>query len=303
MTVLKNDENRNNDKTVGAVLSKGARILTDAGIENAKAEARYLMAQYRDTDIATLYSELYAQLDDFTAMRFMKAIKKRATHYPFQYILGFTYFLEYKFICREKVLIPRFDTENLVMHALEMSPAKGQNVLDMCTGSGCIGISYYLTRLKEGYKDNVTLSDISPDALRLAEDNARGNDADVTVVESDLFEAFKNEDGTPAVKFDMILSNPPYIRTKDIYNLIKDVRDFEPRLALDGEADGLGFYRRIIKEAPDFLTDEGVLIFEIGSEEYMDVQDMMLDAGFRDIKRLKDMSGLDRVVSGIYKER
>ena len=287
------------ENSIGALIAKGGKILTDAGIENSKAEARILMAEYRNEDIASLYAHLSDRLDDFTIMRYMKAIKKRTTHYPFQYILGYTYFMDLKFICREKVLIPRFDTENLVMHALELSPAKGIKVLDMCTGSGCIGIAYNLWREKEGYSDDVTISDISENAISLATENAAALEAGVKIVQSDLFEAFRNADGTPAVKFDMILSNPPYIRTKDINNLIKDIRDYEPRLALDGSPDGLSFYRRIISEAPEFLNEDGKLIFEIGSEEYMDVQDLMLDAGFRDIKRLKDMSGLDRVVSGV----
>ncbi len=287
------------ENSIGALIAKGGKILTDAGIENSKAEARILMAEYRNEDIASLYAHLSDRLDDFTIMRYMKAIRKRTTHYPFQYILGYTYFMDLKFICREKVLIPRFDTENLVMHALELSPAKGIKVLDMCTGSGCIGIAYNLWREKEGYSDDVTLSDISENAISLATENAAALEAGVKIVQSDLFEAFRNADGTPAVKFDMILSNPPYIRTKDINNLIKDIRDYEPRLALDGSPDGLSFYRRIISEAPEFLNEDGKLIFEIGSEEYMDVQDLMLDAGFRDIKRLKDMSGLDRVVSGV----
>ena len=287
------------ENSIGALIAKGGKILSDAGIENAKAEARLLMAEYRNEDIATLYAHLPDRLDDFTAMRYMKAIKKRTTHYPFQYILGYTYFMDHKFKCREKVLIPRFDTETLVFHALENSPAKGIDVLDMCTGSGCIGIGYYLWRMKEGYKDNVTLSDISEFALSLAEENASDLDAEVEIVESDLFAAFRNEAGEAARSFDMILSNPPYIRTKDINNLIKDIRDYEPRLALDGSLDGLAFYRRIISEAPEFLNEGGRLILEIGSEEYMDVQDMMLEQGFKEIKRLTDMSGLDRVVSGI----
>ena len=292
------------EKTIGGLIIKGSKILSDAGIENAKAEARLMMAEYTQKDMASLYAGLKDVLDDFTAMRYMKSIKKRAKHYPFQYIIGYTYFMDYKFICREKVLIPRFDTENLVLHALELSPGKDIRVLDMCTGSGCIGISYNLIRNKEGYNDEIYLTDISDDALRLAEDNRKKLRADVKVLKSDLFEAFEplvaeNGEIPENDRFDLIISNPPYIRTKAINNLIKDVRDFEPRLALDGSMDGLDFYRRIIKDARRFLKEDGRLAFEIGSDQYMTVSDLMKKEGFKHIKKLKDMSGLDRVVSGV----
>lgn len=291
-------------KSIGALITKGSKILTDAGIENAKAEARVMMSEYTHKDMAELYSKLNDRLDDFTAMRFMKSIKKRATHYPFQYILGYTYFMDNIFLCRENVLIPRFDTENLVMHALELSPGKDIKVLDMCTGSGCIGISYKLIREKEGYHDEVILTDISDDALALAKENSEKLGADVKIVKSDVFEAFEKEDSEERIvsekdKFDLIISNPPYIRTKDINNLIRDVRDHEPRLALDGASDGLKFYRRIIGDARRFLKEDGRLAFEIGCEQYMDVSEMLKNEGFKHIKKLRDMSGLDRVVSGV----
>ena len=292
------------EKSIGGLIAKGSKILTDAGIENAKAEARLFMVEYTHKDLSRLYARLTEKLDDFTAMRYMRSIRKRATHYPLQYILGYTYFLDYKIKCREKVLIPRYDTENLVLHALEMSPDKQIKVLDLCTGSGVIGITYKLWRIKEGYEDDkVILSDISDDAINLAEENASELGADVTVTKSDLFEVFEEvgEEGEiiKADKFDMILSNPPYIRTKEINNLVRDVRDFEPRLALDGSMDGLEFYKRIIDKAPEHLNENGVLIFEIGSNQYMPVSTMMKNAGFKHIRKLRDMSGLDRVVSGI----
>ena len=291
------------EKSIGGLIAKGSRILTDAGIENAKAEARLLMSEYTHQDLSSLYMKLKERLDDFTAMRFMKSIRKRATHYPFQYILGYTYFLDYKIICREKVLIPRFDTENLVLHALEMSPDRPAKVLDLCTGSGCIGLTYNLWRRRDGYDDNVILSDISEDAIGLAEDNRDALKADATIIKSDLFEEFEewSEDGelVKAEKFDLILSNPPYIRTKEINNLIRDVRDYEPRLALDGSMDGLAFYKRIIEYAPQHLNENGALILEIGCDQYMSVSTLMKNAGFKHIKKLRDMSGLDRIVSGV----
>ena len=288
------------ERKIGALLERGSKILQDAFIENNKAEARHLMSLYMDEDLASIYSRLNDELDDFTAMRYMKAIKKRASHYPLQYITGFTYFLDWEFECRENVLIPRFDTENLVLHGIELSLDRDMNVLDMCTGSGCIGISYSLLRQRKGYNDKVTLVDISDDAISLARANAEKLDAgdNISIIKSDLFSALEDGNGKPLEKFDMILCNPPYIRSKDINNLMKDVRDYEPRLALDGSPDGLAFYRIVIDKANDFLTEEGCIAFEIGYEQYMDVADMLKKAGFEHITRLRDMSGLDRVVSG-----
>ena len=295
-------ENRYGEKTIGGLIAKGTRILTDAGIDNSQAEARHLLSHYMDMDLAAMYANLSDEVDEFTAMRYMKSISKRATHYPYQYILGFTYFLDYTFICEEGVLIPRYDTEGLVLKAMEMAPDKDIDVLDMCTGTGCIGISYYLMREKEGYDDNVTLADISEKALELSKKNAQKLGAHIDIIKTDLFEELKDEKGRPLKKYDMILSNPPYIKTSDMKNLIKDVRDYEPRLALEAGADGLRFYRRIISEAVEFLKDGGKLIMEIGFDQYLEVEELMREAGFKDIYKMKDMSDLDRVIYGtLYK--
>ena len=301
-TALKSDgdflENNNfSEKSIGKIINRASNMLRDAGIINHQAEARHLMMEFLNEDLASIYSRLADELDDVTAMRYMKAVKKRTTHYPFQYIIGYTYFMEYKFNCKEKVLIPRYDTENLVMHSLDLSKNRDMKVMDLCCGTGCIGISYYLWRKRDGYKDDVTLVDISDDAIALSKENAEKLDADVRVVQSDLFSAFRDEDGNPNCKFDMILSNPPYIKTGDINFLMKDVREFEPRLALDGSRDGLNFYRRIISELRDFLVEDGKIVFEIGDEQYMDVSELLRDEGFKDIVKLRDMSGYDRVVS------
>lgn len=289
---------RFSEKSIGGLINRAFRMLKDAGIENYMAEARLLMAELIKMDLSSIYARLEEELDDVTAMRYMKMVKKRTTHYPFQYILGYTYFMDHKFACKENVLIPRFDTEGLVMHAVDMSPDKEMRVLDLCTGTGCIGISFSLARREEGYNDDVTLVDISDYAIDLATENAKKLGAPVEIVKSDLFAAFEDEDGNPTRRFDMILSNPPYIRSNDINMLMKDVRDYEPRLALDGSRDGLYFYRRILEKAKDFLTEDGRIVFEIGYDQYMDVSELMRDVGFGHIQKLKDMGGMDRVVSG-----
>ena len=286
------------EKTIGYQLNKGAQMLETAGIDNARAEVRFLLSEVTNLTPVVLYAMLSNELDDVTIMRYKRLLKKRATHYPLQYIIGKTYFMDMKFICREKVLIPRNDTENVVTCALDNSPEKNISVLDMCTGSGCIGIAYYVWRRKDGFDDDVVLADISEDALELAKENAIQNRARVSILHSNLFNSLKDENGKATRKFDMILCNPPYIKSADINYLMKDVRDYEPRLALDGQRDGLAFYRAVSQEAPMFLKRGGMLIFEIGYDQYMDVAKLMKDNGFKSVKKLRDMSDLDRVVYG-----
>ena len=272
-------------------------MLDVANIDDPKGESRIFLGLLLNIENAEMYANLDRIVDEFTVRKYMTWIKKRCTHYPLQYIVGYTFFYDYDFNCRENVLIPRFDTEHMVSLAVEMGPDRSAKVLDMCTGSGCVGISVYLERLKDGYEDEVTLTDISDDALSLAAENARHLDADVRILKSDLFEAFTDEDGNPTEKFDIFLCNPPYIRSAEINFLMKDVREYEPRLALDGDRDGLKFYKEIIPKLRDYLTETGVVIFEIGSEQYESVAKLLRSAGFSRIHKYTDFSQLDRIVT------
>ena len=165
-------------------------------------------------------------------------------------------------------------------------------VLDLCTGSGCIGISV----AKLCPDTEVTLADISEGALSVAKKNAQNLDAGVTLIKGNLFE---NIEG----RFDYILSNPPYIPSEVIEGLMPEVKEHEPRLALDGEADGLSFYREIINEAPDYLNPDGRIYFEIGAEQGEDLTHLMNERGFSEVKVHKDLAGLDRIVTGIYSRK
>jgi len=180
------------------------------------------------------------------------------------------------------------------------------NVLDMCTGSGCIAISIY-KRAKVPLK--VTAVDISPDALEVAKRNAAFNDAAcINFVESNLFEKInenicgKNskECGTMGAGplYDVIVSNPPYIPTEVVKGLMPEVRDYEPHLALDGTEDGLEFYRRITEDSVKYIKEGGYLLYEIGCEQGNAVKEIMLDNGYEDIEIIRDLAGLDRVVAG-----
>ena len=201
------------------------------------------------------------------------------TQRPLAQRFGGAFFCELPFYVNRHVLIPRFDTELLVEEVIKNSKA-GSSVLDLCTGSGCIAV----VLAKHDFL--VTASDISRKALRVARRNARLHNASIKFVRSNLFENIKQ-------KFDVIVSNPPYIKTSEIGKHDKSIL-FEPRIALDGGADGLKFYREIIKNS------RGHLFLEIGHELENDVKKLLHEGGFRDIKVVKDKQGLSRVVHGIF---
>jgi release factor glutamine methyltransferase len=175
------------------------------------------------------------------------------------------------------------------------SHGAGLRVLDMCCGSGCIGISFKLCRQKKGYNDDsVVLADISDKALALTEKNIEKLGVQANIVKTDLFE---NIDG----KYDMILSNPPYIRSSDVKTIMKDVQLYEPKLALDGHEDGLYFYKRIIKDARKYVNENGIIIFEIGYDQAEDIRSLLVDGGYDNIEVIKDYAGLDRIVSAGFR--
>ena len=213
-------------------------------------------------------------------------LRKRAEHVPLQYITGEQEFMGLPFRVNPSVLIPRQDTETLVEEALKVVKS-GMKVLDLCTGSGCILISI-LSKVSNVEGHGV---DISKQALIVAKENAKLNDVAVTFEKSDLFEAVDDT-------FDVIVSNPPYIPTEDIVTLMPEVAHFEPMQALDGKEDGLYFYRKIIKECKQYLNTNGVILFEIGHNQANDVTQMLQEAGFQEIRVVKDLAGNDRVVIG-----
>ena len=195
------------------------------------------------------------------------------------------------FKVNENVLIPRQDTEILVENAIMKIGGKKCRVLDLCTGSGCIAISI------SHFCPNVEIvaADISAKALEVAEENNKANQTNVKFVESDLFE---NIEG----KFDVIVSNPPYISAEKIKELMPEVSMYEPLIALDGDEDGLAFYRSICGKAGDYLSDGGYLLYEIGYSQASDVSRIMHENNFVDIQIVKDQASLDRVVIGMRKE-
>ena len=212
-------------------------------------------------------------------------IEKRSAHIPLQHITGEQEFMGLPFYVNEYVLVPRQDTECLV--ELAMDYVKGKKVLDMCTGSGCIAVSLMLL----GKTLECHAVDVSKEALEVAKRNIERNHAVVTLVESNLFEKVTEE-------YDVIVSNPPYIPPKVIEELSEEVKEHEPRLALDGGEDGLDFYRRITRECKEYLSESGFLFYEIGCEQAADVMKIMQNEGFCEVKCQKDYAGNDRVVYG-----
>lgn len=278
--------------TYRQILQEAIRKLQKAEIEEADNDAWILMSEAFNISRTDYFMKSGDECTDNARTElFDSMIERRVRREPLQYITGHAYFMGYEFRVTPDVLIPRFDTEILVEKSLEYA-SDGMKVLDMCTGSGCIAVSYALQCRERGY-DNVAVNavDISSAALSVAADNAMRAGVDINYIRSDMFT------GVSGV-YDMILSNPPYIPTRDIEELEPEVRTSEPVGALDGHEDGLFFYRILAAESPSHLKAGGRLIMEIGYNQADDVCSLLEQNKFADIEVIKDLAGHDRVVCG-----
>lgn len=307
----------------------GTEQLAQAEIPEFKQDARLLLEWCCGTDRNALLVHGDRSVSAEEYGRYQDCITKRSERIPLQHITGEQAFMGLRFVVNENVLIPRQDTEILVEEVMRVL-CDGMRILDLCTGSGCILLSLL------HYSNDCTGvgADLSEEALQAARENERrilgtkacglqsaGDGAameqwrcqvpgaeektadevrhiarqSVAWVQSDLFERLDS-----CEKFDMIVSNPPYIRTDVIDTLMPEVKEHEPHLALDGREDGLYFYREIIAQAGAYLNREGMLFFEIGYDQGEEVRRLMEEAGYRDVKVVKDYAGLDRVVFGEY---
>ena len=285
--------------TLRQLLEEGREKLKKAGVADWALDARYLLMAAFDLDLASLLVKQERQIlpggeTEEKIHRYRQMIGRRAERIPLQQILGEQEFMGFPFQVNEHVLTPRQDTETLVELVLRERPDPSQSVLDLCTGSGCIALS--LARLG-GYR-RVWASDLSEEALKVAEENAKGllkdpaeSKAEFRLLKSDLFEGIPKEE-----RFDILTSNPPYIPTEVIEGLEPEVRDHEPRMALDGDEDGLKFYRILAAEAGGFLNPGGVIYLEIGWDQGAKVEELLRQAGFQEIRTVKDLAGKDRVV-------
>lgn len=270
--------------TYREALLSGEKILDMAQIVDAKNDAWLLMEMVCKIDKTFYYVHMDEEIPVDEMKEYESVLKKRAERVPLQYITGEQEFMGLTFYVNSNVLIPRQDTETLVEEALNLAKP-GMRILDMCTGSGCIIISI----LKNKSDVKGMGCDISKQALIVAKENAKLNNVNVAFEYSDLFE---NIEG----KFDMIVSNPPYIRSAEIPSLMPEVAQFEPLTALDGSEDGLEFYRRIIKESKNYLNADGYIIFEIGNDQGEAVSNMLTYAGYNNVRVIKDLAHNDRVV-------
>ena len=271
---------------------KGIMELEKSGVPEPENDARLLLEFVCGTNRNTLLAHGDMQVEETKREQYAELIAKRSSRIPLQILTGEQDFCGFTFQVNEHVLIPRQDTEILVEQALKQVKP-GMQVLDMCTGSGCILISL-LAMAKEIHGVGV---DISEKALEVAKANSLRllpKERQPEWYCGDLFSALWGQ--VPA--FGMIVSNPPYIPSEVIETLMPEVKDFEPRGALDGSKDGLLFYRRIIKEGSPFLTPNGLMIFEIGHDQGEAVKVLMEEGGFENISVIKDYAGLDRVVMG-----
>lgn len=301
--------------------------LAEAGIEDAESESWIILREICGMDrMRFLMEGSTKKVTEDQAAQVQDILNQRQKRIPLQQILGKASFMKYDFYVNEHVLCPRSDTEILVEEAYNsLMSLKNQNhdqisFLDIGTGSGCIAISLFCMLEENGIDADVWAVDLSDEALQVASRNnaslAKGR---VHMVKSDMFSALQQieedmlsadasqvkiqsaETPPSGVRFDLIISNPPYIPTDAITGLMPEVRDYEPLMALDGREDGLYYYRKISEQARNFLKPGGLLMYEIGYDQGSTVPDIMKKLGYKDIQVIHDYAGLDRVVSGRWR--
>lgn len=266
------------------LINKSLSILEDADITDREVDVWLLVEHF-----LRVTKEDYLKNPDITVVdtkAFDDAVAMRADHIPLQHITGVQNFCGFDFKVDERALVPRFDTEVLVEKVSDYVKDNEMRILDMCTGTGCIAIA--LDKMCENAK--IVASDISEEALALATENNEKLGTNVEFVKSDLFDEIGG-------LFDVIVSNPPYIKTDEIEELMEEVKVHDPRLALDGDVDGLKFYRIISASAISYLKIGGRILYEIGYDQASDVKTILEGFGYTDIEVIKDLSGNDRVIT------
>ncbi len=263
--------------------------------ETARLDAELLLAHALGVDRIRLIVDRQRPLDPDELRRYRELIKRRRTGEPIAYIRGQREFYALDFRVDRGVLVPRPDTESLLEVALERTEHLNLfgRALDLCTGSGCVAIAFAHHRPVW----EVTASDVSADAVRVTRENALrlGVVPAVRVRQGDLFEIVREQE-----RFDLVTANPPYVPTREWEALEPGIREFEPRLSLDGGADGLDCLRRIVAAAPAHLEPSGVLAVEVGYDQGEQVAALLETTGFVDIDLRRDYGGHQRVVSGRY---
>lgn len=285
------------ERSYKELLEYGKVRLQEAEIEEYALDAWLLLEYVFQISRTWYFVHENEMADTEKAEQYLEYIGERSRHVPLQQLTGEAYFYGMKFYVNEDVLIPRQDTEVLVEEVLKLSRTvfpeekrKHLNILDVCTGSGCILLSL-LSNLEHAEGTGV---DLSEKALNVARINGRNLGIQAEWIHSNLFDKVQG-------KYDMIVSNPPYIKTSVIEELMDEVKLHEPRMALDGREDGLYFYREVIREAEEYLNQGGILAFEIGYDQGESVSRLMREQGYSQVQVIPDLAGLDRCVTGIRK--
>ncbi len=264
----------------------GRNFLKDKGIVSYDIDAKVLLMFILNIDKVTLLTSNF-EIEETIYNDYLSVLNRRAKSEPCAYIVNHQEFMALPFYVDENVLIPRGDTEILVEEAISLiKENKFTTMLDLCTGTGAIAIStVHYTGI------NAVASDISKNCIKIATKNAKINNVDnkIKFIESDLFTNITE-------KFDIIASNPPYISTEEMQDLMKDVVDYEPHLALTDNGDGLRFYKEIISNSKKYLNDNGYILLEIGYNQKEDVEKILLQNGFNSVTVLKDLNGHNRVL-------
>jgi len=271
------------------------------GIESPRLDAELILCDVLALTRTQLIIDYDRELEDPELVKLRAMIQRRRTREPMAYLRGHREFYGREFAVDRRVLVPRPDTETLIDVALKRTAERslGTRILDLCTGSGAIAI----TLAKERRTARVLGTDISEDALAVARQNARTLGAyNVGFVAADLFEGVGPVLDRAGMRrrFELVVSNPPYIPSEEIATLMADVRDHEPRLALDGGADGLDFLKRIVDAAPDWLAPNGVLAMELGAGQAPAVMELFSARGFTDVRAERDLARIERVVHGVW---
>lgn len=283
------------EMTIVELINIGAKTLNEVKIDSARLDAQLLLGKVLDKNKIYIITNKEEKVSNKDKKRYLALIKKRKAKMPIKYILGEGDFMGLDFFLEEGVLIPRSDTEVLVEQVLKMIPENEESeVCDLCCGSGAIGIAL------AHYRKNIRVECIDFYAVpeKITKKNIARNHVEdrVNYIKSDLLEVSINEEK----KYNVIVSNPPYIKEEEIDNLMQDVKNYEPRTALSGGEDGLLFYRKIVDQSKKVLIDEGILSFEIGYDQGEIVKNLMEDNGYEEVRVIKDLSGLDRVVYGKF---
>ena len=272
--------------TINGIVKNGIIKLKENNIEEPLLKIRILVASVLNKPKEYIMAHSEDKLDEVHEKKILEGIEQLMNYVPIQYITNNQEFMKLNFFVNQNVLIPRSDTEILVEEVINTYKNEPVKILDMCTGSGCIAIS-----LKKYMQNSEVYGiDISKEALKVAQLNAKNNNVDVKFKCSDMFTDIKNKD------FDVIVSNPPYIKTQVINSLDREVKN-EPIIALDGGEDGLYFYKKIIKEAFNFLTDNGMIFLEIGYDQKDELIELInTDKRYELVKTKKDLGDNDRIV-------